>query len=66
MADRCRLCTTNDRDGLVEELAEALWESCRQIELDPAWKNAPPYWQHAMRVHATTSIATLERMRENG
>jgi hypothetical protein len=30
-------------------------ESCRQIELDPAWKNAPPYRQHAMRVHAKPS-----------
>jgi hypothetical protein len=34
MAEHCRLCTTNDRDGLVEELAEALWDSCRQLEMD--------------------------------
>jgi hypothetical protein len=64
VAERCRLCTTNDRDGLVEELAERLWESCRQLDMDPPWKDAPPFWQHAMRVHAITAVNTLERMRE--
>jgi hypothetical protein len=26
--------------------------------------DAPPFWQHAMRVHAITAVNTLERMRE--
>jgi hypothetical protein len=66
MADRCRLCTTNDEDGLVDELAEALWEACRQIELDPPWAGAPPYWQHLMRVQARTSVNLMQSKLRHG
>jgi hypothetical protein len=34
MPDRCRLCTANDREALVEHVAAALWESRRQGTLD--------------------------------
>jgi hypothetical protein len=61
MVDRCRLCTTNDREALVEQLASELWLSHRDSEVDPDWQNAAPYWQRVMRTFAATTLRTLER-----
>ncbi|WP_019517933.1 hypothetical protein [Sphingomonas sp. Mn802worker] len=36
---RCMLCTSNDRDGLVQLVAQALWDSRRE-EGDLLWKQA--------------------------
>ena len=59
---RCRLCTVNDHDALVEHLAEQLWESHRHGTLDD-WSRAKAadYWQAIMRELATTAIAALGR-----
>lgn len=60
MAHRCRICTTNDREGLVEDLAERMWESRRERDLDPdAWADAPPYWQMVFRQFASETIKML-------
>ena len=58
---RCRLCTTNDRPALVEELAAEMWESRRDREIDPPWSEAGQYWQPAMRQFAEVSLRMLER-----
>ena len=56
---RCRLCTTNDREALAERLAEEMWESRRDREADPPWKNAGVYWQTAMRQFANATLKML-------
>jgi hypothetical protein len=57
MAERCRICTSNDRDGLVEHFAEQLWESRRHGSPDDRdWLNAGGYWQTIYRELATTFV----------
>lgn len=51
----CRICTSNDHDGLIEQLAEEIWNTQRSA--DPAdewepWERASPYWQMTFRDHA--------------
>jgi len=58
---RCRLCTTNDKEGLVEELAAEMWDSRRDYHIDPAWEDAGPYWQTVFREFAQATVAMLER-----
>jgi hypothetical protein len=59
-SSRCRLCTANDREALIEELAARMWESRRDPELDPhRWEKAPSYWQRAMRQFAGETIKML-------
>ena len=47
---RCRLCTSNDEQGLIEHLAKAMWDS-RQGEFEVAtpWERAGATWQTAFR-----------------
>jgi hypothetical protein len=58
---RCRLCTTNDRDGLAEQLAQEMWESRRDPAMDGPWENAGPYWHLAMRQFAEATLRMIER-----
>ncbi|WP_070152637.1 hypothetical protein [Sphingobium phenoxybenzoativorans] len=55
---RCRLCSTNDIDGLVEEVAQALWASFPR-DVAGTWEDAKGYWQHVMRGHARLTINLL-------
>ncbi|MCW2406932.1 hypothetical protein M2336_003616 [Sphingobium sp. B1D7B] len=59
--DRCRLCTTNDRDALAEQLAEEMWNSRRDRAIDPPWEEAGPYWHRAMRQFADATLKMLQR-----
>ena len=60
MADRCRLCTANDPDGVVEHLAEEPWESRWRGSLDDVpWAEAGGYWQRLMRELVETAVAAL-------
>lgn len=49
MPERCRLCTANNLDALADELAERMWNSRRDREVDAPWETAGPYWHQAMR-----------------
>lgn len=60
---RCRLCTTNDREGLIEQLAEEMWESRLDREMDGAWAGAGDYWHITMRQFAEAALRMLERER---
>lgn len=60
MSERCRLCTTNDLDALADELAERMWESRRDREIDPDWSRAGPYWHETMRQFARSTIEMLK------
>ena len=60
MADpphRCRLCSTNDQDALIEELAAELWDTIPGE--DRTWAEAGGYWQHAFRQHAAAAVRIL-------
>ncbi len=62
MADRCRVCSANDRAALIEYLAEQLWESRRHGTLDDwPWPEAGGYWQRIYRQEAETFIAAALR-----
>ncbi|SEM53097.1 hypothetical protein SAMN05192583_0530 [Sphingomonas gellani] len=52
---RCRICTANDEDGLIEHMAERLWEGTRVMDL-PAWAEAGEFWQEKYRDHAAIFI----------
>lgn len=56
----CRVCQTNDREALAEELAARMWESRRDREVDPdKFEDASPYWQTAMRQFAAATLDML-------
>jgi hypothetical protein len=57
----CRLCQTNDREALAEQLAEEMWESRREPDFDGPWERAGPYWQEIMRQFATSTLNMLSR-----
>lgn len=57
---RCRVCTANDTDAVIERLAEDLWESRRNGHLDDfPWAECGPYWQGAFRELATAAVESL-------
>jgi hypothetical protein len=57
---RCRICTANDPDGLVEELAAAFWETQRHGTLDDhPWDKAGPHWQYVFRNYARGALDVL-------
>ena len=61
MTDRCRLCTANDREALVEELAAELWDDRRPGSLDDhPWTDASPMWQRTFRGFAERAIELMQ------
>lgn len=61
MAERCRLCTANDREGVIEQLAADLWNSRRHGTLDDrAWPEAGSYWQRIFREFAETAVQSMQ------
>jgi hypothetical protein len=58
---RCRACTSNDRDALVEDMAKGAWETAdygeRREDIGPTW--AIPF-----RHHADLMLRVLERDHE--
>lgn len=61
-AGRCRLCTANDRDALIEQLAAELW----QTRDGQPWVEVSDQWQHVFRQFPTAAIATLRGPSEAG
>ena len=60
----CRICTANDHDALVEDMAKAMWDT--QITTDmhtdwEPWEEASPFWQTRMREFATASLHAIRR-----
>ena len=58
--ERCRLCTTNDVEGLIEEIAQELWASFPK-DVAGTWADAEGYWQHVMRTHARVIVGLLHK-----
>lgn len=51
----CRICTSNDHEALIAQLAEEIWNT--RASTDPAdewrpWDRAGDYWQMVFRDHA--------------
>jgi hypothetical protein len=42
---RCRLCTVNDREALIEQLARELWVRHRGGMDNWRWEDCGAYWQ---------------------
>lgn len=60
----CRICTTNDQEALVDELAREMWASCS--DSDPGsewqpWEQAEPYWQRIFRQYAAAFLKVAHR-----
>lgn len=53
---RCRLCTANDRDAVIEHIAKSLWES----RDERPWDDAGGYWRTIMRELAATAAESLK------
>ena len=57
---RCRLCTSNDDDAVIEHLAEKLWDSrVERLEGPWAWEDAGATWQAAFREMAVAARQAL-------
>ncbi len=60
MAGRCRLCTSNDDDAVIEHLAEYMWESRMQRIDDPTpWADAGATWKTNFRELAVAARQAL-------
>ena len=58
----CRLCTTNDRDTLVERVAEKMWDSrMGEFEVATPWDRAGATWQSKFREMAVVAVMALDR-----
>ena len=55
---RCRVCTTNDRDALVEEMAAGAWGAAGYGQ---KWEDVSATWHTAFRHHADLMLRVLER-----
>jgi hypothetical protein len=54
----CRICTANDEDALIDEIAAEIWASSCDPEIDDRdWEQAGPNWHAAMRRHARVVLA---------
>ncbi|MBQ1480613.1 MAG: hypothetical protein IIZ30_11305 [Sphingomonas sp.] len=57
---RCRLCTSNDDQALIEYLAEKLWDSrMGEFEIATPWTEAGAFWQSKMREMAVSAKLAL-------
>lgn len=60
----CRICTANDEEALIEQMAAAMWQtyetSDTHTEWDP-WERATPYWRNIMLNHARASLQVLRQ-----
>lgn len=60
----CRICTANDEEALVEQMAEAMWSTQESTDTHTdwsPWEDAGPYWQRIMRDYARASLGVLRR-----
>ncbi|WP_138983992.1 hypothetical protein [Sphingomonas elodea] len=58
---RCRICTANDREALVEDLARALWDSRRSGTLDDVpLDQAAAHWQRVFHEFAQAALDILD------
>jgi hypothetical protein len=60
MAGRCRLCTSNDEDAVIEHVAAYMRESrMERVEGRTVWDKAGATWQTAFREMAVAARQAL-------
>lgn len=60
----CRICTANDREALIDDLARAFWESGTGETFDDRfWEDAGSYWRPIYRGFAERALLTMEGAR---
>jgi hypothetical protein len=60
MAERCRLCTSNDDEAVIEHVAAYMWESrMDHFEERTPWSEAGGTWQAAFREMAVAARQAL-------
>ena len=60
MAGRCRLCTSNDDEAVIEHVAAYMWESrMDHFEERTPWNEAGATWQAAFREMAVAARQAL-------
>ena len=59
-SERCRLCTANDKEAIVEQLAERLFTNHRAHASPVPWESAGIYWHFAFRDLARSVLEMLE------
>ena len=61
---RCRICSANDHDALVEDAARAMWDTLATTDPNDEWRpweEAGSYWHFRMRQFADATIRVLRR-----
>ena len=61
---RCRICTANDREALINQMAQEMWNTQASSDQDDEWRtweDAGSYWQLTMRKFAEATLLVLER-----
>lgn len=59
MAERCRLCTSNDDEAVIEHVAAYMWESRMDHFEEHPWSEAGGTWQAAFREMAVAARQAL-------
>ena len=60
---RCRICSANDREQLIDDMAREMWDTQRSASPDDEWRpweRAGPYWQGIMRRFAEATLRALQ------
>jgi hypothetical protein len=60
---RCRLCTSNDREALIDEMAGGAWE---MAGYGGKWEDVHATWRTGFRYHAELMLRVLERDHDHG
>ena len=63
MSTRCRLCTSNDREALIVEMAAGAWE---MAGYGGKWADVHATWSVSFRHHAELMLRVLERNHDHG
>ena len=63
MAGRCRLCTSNDEDAVIEHVAAYMWESrMERVEDRTRWEDAGATWKTAFREMAVAATQAFRML----
>jgi hypothetical protein len=61
---RCRICSANDRQALILDMAIAMWDTQKTTDTHTdwePWEEASPFWQKRMLEFAEGSLRAIER-----
>jgi hypothetical protein len=61
---RCRICSANDREQLIEDMAREMWNTQKATDPADEWRpseKAGLYWQTIMRQFAEATLGAITR-----